>query len=146
MDKIKKSYSYINLLIALVLFICTGCMIGTSEEFRNSIGTYKVNFDLSDTSFTKKEKSVYNTTKLQLFSNGKFRFFGYPLQNHGRKGKWEVIGLDYSKRIRLNYKCGFEQTNICTSDSCVLFLRVPEYEQNLIIGHRKLAFEKESTQ
>ena len=58
------------------------------------------------------------------------------------KGEWEILGDELSRRLRLNYCCSIDESDICNSKNCVITISVPCYQDNLVSGQRKLAYRK----
>jgi hypothetical protein len=127
-----------TIIVCFLLYSCS--KNGSLNE--KQIGRYKVDFSVSDTNFTEKEKSLYKNSELELSEDGSFKFFGYMPTGESTIGEWEILGDELSRRLRLNYCCSIDESDICNSKNCVITISVPSYQDNIVSSQRQLAYRK----
>ena len=134
----KKLAIHKSILICLLLYSCSN----NESLSEKQIGRYKVDFYISDTNFTKKEKSIYSNSELELKDNGTYVFYGYRPENHSSRGEWKIIRNDRKPKLRLYDCCSYDESDLCNSKNCLITISVPCYEENIISGRRKMVYRK----
>ena len=138
-------FSKRNIILAVILLtVCFILIVQISnrKKYENNSGIYYVDFSLSDSNFSQKEKLSYANTSLHLRTNGKFVFYGIPPQGYNSNGTWAVIGENIEKKIVLQFNCWTEEVDFCESKSCYLEIRMSVYKNDMICGYKNLAFRR----
>ncbi len=141
-QKITRKILYSFYLISLTSYISSCSDSDSILLFNKAVGEYVVDFNSSDTNFTGKERNYYNNATLKLNDDGTFIFSQYVPSNRSTSGNWEIVGSEIERRLRLNYCWGYEETDICETKNCVIYFKIPLYQDNIVNGYRNLAYRK----
>jgi len=110
---------------------------------QQSSGTYKVELNLAESSFTEKEVEYYQNVRLKLDANGEFSFSKSVPIGRGSLGQWKIEGDELERHVLLLYSSGYSiQISTCHEKNCVVDISIPIYTENVLTGYKYLPFRK----